>query len=741
MNKTIARYSVLRLVIFTAAFFLLALGCRREDVPSIGPDGDSMPSIRFTPKMLPFEGEEEDAPETKAWSTRYTDAAEDLLVDQSVGIYDKNGVLFTTYYYNYQAATDGYYDDDGQDPSRFDSEFKSPQFIDGDRYTVYMIVNSRGDKRSLFPQSESLLSSVVLRLDDPLDIATTGIPMAGSKSFYADTQGSREWTSVDVPVRRLYAKVHFDVPTLEFVDYSPSGNGYFSINNINTRLCPFGESKALAASDIYSGMDADGGGHAFSEGWFYVPENKQGNVAGISTPADKALDKTPAICGYSTIVSVVVGFNDGDDLYYPVSGETSYKSFLGENATTNFDVNGNCVYNVSYTVTEGTLVQSSWKVWNGSTWTRYKYRLTMGNDVYEIWAGENTTGTASVGVGQSIPLNIERQAWRYSGGQLIDEARPWTELPNYYSNTVRYIATIATPREYGTSYTIDINGKSVIGKAAGDLEFAYFCMNDKHRDGNVFRRTAWTINFHVFNTYSTMYRYVMEVENNMSSVDIGDYVRVRIARYTDNFTNGELTSSGTTPTYVSPSLFNWTTSDSGIATVSAESGNWMKVTGVNVGSVRITATLASPTSADENDFCTSDFTVESYSWGWTDPGDGGQTDIEFGTREVYRYVLESTSGTTQVQVNQTITLRVARYVDTYSDGVLTNTGTEPTYMPSSLFNWLSGGNGIAEINEYSDYTVTVRGVNRGTVPITATLKQATQKDWNTWCRVSINVID
>ena len=732
---------IFRICITAAATLTLCLSlpsCSKEtDIPDpvVRTHSSSGRDPYFAVKVLPYENSE---PETKSWSINYSEMDDDIF-DETVAIYDRNGSKVASYYYNYQDAFDGMYDGLENYPNTV-----AGVLHDGEQYTAYMLVNSRGDKTSIFPSSESGIASMVFDPGDPRDLDGNGIPMVGKLTFYADS-------TVDDPlvitVQRLYAKVHLVYPTFDYGDYTARIVSRFCVFRLNKRLVPFGVSKANIPSDIYSnssiynGYDYDTY-QSGTDAWFYVPENMQGTISEILDSEHKSYQENSTVYNKQnllTFIEVNVSFRDPNNVDYPISGEIYYHSYLGKNETTNFDIQRNCIYNLTFTMTESGLTVDNWKIQNRATWTKYKYRLSVGNDNYDIWHGEQAEATYTLGVGETKTVSFRQQAWRYVNGALVDEERPWNDLAS--SRISRYTATISEPRVFNGGAQISMSGNTITGVSAGDNEYAYFALNDAHITGPFWDRTQWTLYFHVINTYSVMYRYELEVENGINSVDVGDYVRVRVARYTDNYTNGTRTSTGTTPTYMANNLFNWSSSDTSVATVSSGDATWMNVTGVDSGNITVTAALKSPASTDENTSCTASITVNTFSWGGDNPGDGGETTIEYGTREMYRYVLEAENGLTEVVVDDLIRLRVARYTDTYVDGNRTNIGTTPTYMPYDAFDWMSAEDGIAYIYRYNSQWAGVIGVSSDTVPISATLKESSSKDSNSTCTIYITVLN
>lgn len=602
------------------SLFLLSSGCSKEEAVSPEPVVYEQPSIDFPfrPSIIPYKGADGDVA-TKSWASTYTEM-DNLFVDESVAVYSKKtGQKVASYYYSDAAAQAGDYDT--ANPREYQKANSSP-FVDGEEYTAYAIVNSRGDQTELFPSAESEVPNIIFRIDDPKQLSGYGIPMAGSASFIAETErnGAAFTTSVTIPVRRLFAKVHLTVPTFSYGRYGVN-SFWTALSNINTRILPFGQSKALVGSDVMEGNANRATSRYETYGditdtYFYVPENMQGIAPSIQSPALRNPGSSPSVrFGVMTFVEPVVGFNSASDTWHPIDGAISYKRWLGRNNTDDFNVEGNSVYNLSYTLNEsGLFTPSNGYIWNGSTLTRYKYRLSIGLETYELWPGEQATIDVTLGVGEQAYTVIERQAWRYSGGSLIEETRAWEEVPSYWSNTIRYIATIATPREYNTHYTVQLNGYYIEGIASGYREFVYYIIKDGYED---ISRTGWTINCNVVDTYSTKYRYVLYAQQNVLSV--GSNTNIVVRRYSDYYVNGVLSTEGTTYEEMNSNLFNW--SYPSIVTLSDNGTKLKKVTAVSAGTATITASLKSPTADDVNTTASVSINVAGWDDSWEDGGE------------------------------------------------------------------------------------------------------------------------
>lgn len=227
----------------------------------------------------------------------------------------------------------------------------------GESYTVYALVNM-GDCSSLFPEYESGIDAISYSLTSynqgANSVLNRGIPMAGSATFTAGNN------THDIPVRRLLAKV-----TVHFSCTWPGStieNG--TIYNMNGRLVPFGSSAIASSQDAFSFAPEKhvcGGDSPTGDLVFYIPENMQGNMAGIDSSSKKNHQESAAIDSRKDFLTYMEVKVSGSGLY---DGEITYRSYLGANSTDNFDIRGNCSYIWNITCTEDNLSTDSWKVDN-----------------------------------------------------------------------------------------------------------------------------------------------------------------------------------------------------------------------------------------------------------------------------------------------------------------------------------------------------------------------------------------
>ncbi|MBR1705688.1 MAG: DUF4906 domain-containing protein [Bacteroidales bacterium] len=228
--------------------------------------------------------------------------------------------------------------------------------IKGWAYHVYALVNM-GDMRSSLPTDESALPALTYTISAYTGaggIDTVGIPMAGSlPEFVAGTGAGRP-----IPVKRLLAKVTVNVhctwpgPLVNSVE----------VRNMNKTLRPFGASAITSRSDrlatVVESASSPSPGATLSA-VLYVPENMQGTVSDISGSFYKSKDHDSTVAGKADFLTYIETAVDACSPRY--NGEVRYRSYLGNNATTNFDIERNAAYVWELTYTEDGLQYNDWK--------------------------------------------------------------------------------------------------------------------------------------------------------------------------------------------------------------------------------------------------------------------------------------------------------------------------------------------------------------------------------------------
>lgn len=250
----------------------------------------------------------------------------------------------------------------------YEQDFSGMSFnlVTEESYDIYALVNM-GDMRASMPSDKSGGSHEQLTWTLPSlqSVSLNGLPMSGVlEDFKAGT---------DDPVihlKRLFAKVTVNVG----FSYQGASVSSVKVMNLNCRLRPFGQSAALSASHIMTETETDDGSGAYV---FYIPENMQGQIGSASASHGKNPDIDPdinAVRDLLTYMEVEVAL-DGQA---GRTGTITYRSYLGNNDTKNFDIKGNCRYEWKVTYMEDDLQYDDWKVDTGDMSS--EMNITFGTD-------------------------------------------------------------------------------------------------------------------------------------------------------------------------------------------------------------------------------------------------------------------------------------------------------------------------------------------------------------------------
>lgn len=245
-----------------------------------------------------------------------------------------------------------------------------------------------------FPMSESDLEAFVYRLDGgnlngvwrretmsevrqygiPYQVVQKGVNMRNVRNNGLPMPSTAAtWLFSKVVVRVDHSM--FDGGQAAKLDYFVNKTMY--MRQANLRLMPFSTEpvKALEAAD--SGMgdyDASMSNASAGEYVFFVPENMQGSVAGISSSLDKQANNgaiPAAVRSYATYAEFLGTVNAGGFV-----GDVKYQFYLGENAKTDFNLQRGRQYNVTMSFSsENLFSEPEWKV-DASLTDNRLFRLT-----------------------------------------------------------------------------------------------------------------------------------------------------------------------------------------------------------------------------------------------------------------------------------------------------------------------------------------------------------------------------
>ena len=564
----------------------------------------------------------------------------------------------------------------------------------GKTYMVYALVNM-GDQRSNLPRQESGLSSfeyelsnVSLNSTSSTSLKTMGVPMSGSLSYTVGTS-----TSSAIPVVRLFAKVYVDIEIhLPGLTANPLNNT--KVCNLNRVLKPFGTSAAASPSDMYSGYDySDGssndetgvsrsfsGGVAYARLILYVPENRQGTISGITSSRNKNMDLNTAVAAKSNVLTYLettVTIPSGGTY----SGTVVYRSYLGNNATTNFDIERNKEYNWKIKYYEDGLQYNDWKVVTEDlSGTRYRYAAMP----------------------SSISLNV--------GGHRDWQVYRYTDT---FSNGIWTNGTTGTILNSSNDYTFSLSNSSIgrnniqngylvrfIADAVGTGNINISITSDGTQLSIPVTVSAAAI------TYGYALSYVTPSgtsSSNRCSLEQGVPMSLAVQLTTYTYTNGTLSDTHTD--VLDNSVVTWSSSNISVATVTNSGSNKGVVTGGSAGNVNITARYTPSGSSQLS--TTAYFTVNEaqpvttyvYELSYVDPAN---------TTSSSRYSI-------QVGYSKTLRVKCTKYAVT--NGVRTFDSEEE--LDNSVVTWSSSNISVATVTNSGSNKGVVTGVSAGNVNITA----------------------
>ena len=217
----------------------------------------------------------------------------------------------------------------------------------GQTYTLYALVNM-GDMTASLPRLESDLESLTYRITSYTEgaesLAARGLPMAGTLDYPGH--------GTVIPVERLLAKVTAHLSC----EWEDAAIRSVRVRNLNRVLRPFGE--AVMDEDWDQQEFDDGTGTASGTFVFYVPENRQGTIGGIQTSREKSPDANDEVRARSNRLTYLETTVEGTGT---ILGAIVYRSYLGRNAVTDFDILRNARYEWTLRFLPDGLQYDDWK--------------------------------------------------------------------------------------------------------------------------------------------------------------------------------------------------------------------------------------------------------------------------------------------------------------------------------------------------------------------------------------------
>ena len=269
-------------------------------------------------------------------------------------------------------------------------------------YTVYAFVNMGNvmDNMPVDASGKPTPDAYVYSLPVAYpDLGTRGMPMCAKVTVDTDDLPAGGQANVVLTLRRLMAKVVISVNKTGMTGENAGvlNSSIIRVRQVPRVIRPFaaGGSGALEVAELYGGVGAaytDTDYYSFSAGsaagaayhtnvtTLYVPENYQG--VGSETNQEKkatAPGETPtgrqALATFLEYKASKSGTNDG------ISGNLTYKAYLGENVVNDYNVIGDKVYRATLNLSwNGLFFDGDWRVDNSDiTDSRRLYLSTTAN--------------------------------------------------------------------------------------------------------------------------------------------------------------------------------------------------------------------------------------------------------------------------------------------------------------------------------------------------------------------------
>ena len=403
----------------------------------------------------------------------------------------------------------------------------------------------------------------------------------------------------------------------------------------------------------------------------YAFENMQGTLLpGNKDPWRKVPSNIGEAGPYCTFIEVVCDY----DTWGGKGEGITYRMYLGEDATTNFDVRRNTVYRLTLVPTEEEIRgdRGSWKIEPGE-WigeepsTEYEYELTVSPDSVTLEEGGTVEFTATYTIREYSLVN----GWRVGDGP-----------DNVYESDVTDEADWSI---VSGSQWIDNSGAGVFTWADGPGSATVYAIYDGSYD------TAGIVTLGHEPSYSSEYEYELRLSPDEATLQEGG-----TASFTATYISREYSLTDGVRTGADPASVTETdvTSD---ASWSVVSGNrWVGNSGAGVfswadgpGSAVISATYAGLTETA---------TVIT---------EGHEPVVE------YRYEYYISPEDSEILVGETEVYTVTMYTYTVIDGV-EQSGYSCETVSNSRFSWSSSDSSVASV-----VGGTATGLNSGTAVISA----------------------
>lgn len=707
--RTTVRHIITWAILGTAAV-LAALSCEKDPSPQ--------PADMQASESMELHVGETDMAETKSSIA----PSETAVRNTCFAIYDASGNLARTCYFTAGGGS-------------------VSGLVKGRRYHVYALANM-GDRSSAisgYSSESAMRSGLTYGISTYSSLSSGGIPMAsdGSVEF---TCGSV--SSLTVPVERLAAKYNVRV------DRSLLSEGDVTVKSVALRQAAY-EVLPFEPNLSYRWTDSVGNGDTASSSdlsslnsggsvAFYMLENRQGTLLpGNTDPWAKVPGNITARKDQCTYLEMECSY-DSETLS---SDNVTYRMYLGENSTTNFDISRNTVYTLTFRPTDEGMGADSWKIDPGDvTEITYGYELVV------------SPSSAAVKVGSTKAFTATYVTHTYTNGVLTATDRVDCTSSATWTSSKTSVATVSR----GTATGVASGTATISASFSGKTGSATLSVSDNVTTSNE-----------------------LKIAPASATVNVGSSVNLTATYYTYTYTNGTLTNTATQNVTSSAA---WSSSSTARATVSAG-----KVSGVSAGSATITATYSgksatasvtvrdvvtyvyelklSPVSAMVNVGSTTSFSAVYYTYTYTNGvktntsssvvtaaaswsssssaiatvSGGTARGVSAGTATItatyngynatatvtvkdvitYAYELKITPASATIYVGGSRAFTATYYTYTYTNGNLTNTSSSNV---TSSASWSSSSTAVATV---SSGTATGRSAGTTTIKATWSGKNAT----------------
>lgn len=467
----------------------------------------------------------------------------------------------------------------------------------------------------------------------------SSMPMAGIDSRTI----TPETTSLNLTVDRLFAiyYVNFDLSEVQAAGYTVDAL-YLTTHSVNRTVHwfrPDGGDAATAVNEMLDYASSQelllmaGGASCY----VYVTENMQGTISGASSwrTVQADLGSRVARCTYIDLgVKVHRSDYSWQNAYFQV--------YLGNgDMTSQFDIPRNYKKNITIKIPATGIVEAP--AYPAFVWDNHSLSLEPGGSSTVTFSCANIT----------------------AGELSISSGSDQVTISNVTVNNGSGSCVVTASSGISSTMTSHVTGGDNQGKCQDDLVVT------------------------VSVTPQTEERLVVLLSPSSSTVAVGGVqTYTAYLRYDTYDGNGTLIETGE-PTEAYPSYFIWSSSNTGVATVSD---------GVATGAGAGTATITAAYRYGQNESATASLTVQG------------------GSVTTYRHEYILTPDSSSILVNETQGYTVTRRTYTIINGE-EQPGYESETVSNSLFDWSSSDTGVATV---SDGNAT--GVDNGDVTITATLK-------------------